>query len=124
LSSLAGLFGGGPVQMIRMRTLLAVVTLATAGMVAARQKKQVECTSDGRRVFQQCTGCHSAETSETKVGPSLKGLFHKRLLRDGVPVNERSIRLKIKNGGDGMPSYDRILSSKEMDRLVAYLKTL
>jgi cytochrome c len=109
--------------MIRTPTLLAVVTLVTAGAVTPSQEKQVECT-DGRRLFQQCSGCHSAETSERKVGPSLKGLFQKRVLLNGVPANERSIRLRIKNGGDGMPSYDRILSSKELDRLVAYLKTL
>jgi cytochrome c len=110
--------------MIRMRTLVAVVTLVTAGIVTARQEKQVECTSDGRRLFQQCSGCHSAETSEKKVGPSLKGLFKKGVLLSGEPANERSIRLRIRNGGDGMPSYDRILSSKELDRLVLYLKTL
>jgi mono/diheme cytochrome c family protein len=58
------------------------------------------------------------------VGPSLKGLFQKRKLRNGDPANERSIRLKIKNGGDGMPSYDRIVSAEELDRLIAYLKSL
>jgi hypothetical protein len=36
----------------------------------------------------------------------------------------RGKRLRIKNGRDGMPSYDRILSSKELDGAVAYLKTL
>jgi cytochrome c len=110
--------------MIRTRALLAAVAFVTTGIVAARQEKQVECTSDGRWLFQQCSGCHSAETSERKVGPSLKGLFQKRVLLNGEPANERSIRLRIKNGGDGMPPYDRSLSSKELDRLVAYLKTL
>jgi cytochrome c len=110
--------------MIRIRTLLGVITLVTAGTVSARQQKPVESTSDGRRLFEQCSGCHSAETSERKVGPSLKGLFQRRVLGNGVPANEHSIRLRIKNGGDGMPSYDRILSSKELDSLVAYLKTL
>ena len=110
--------------MIRTRTLVAVVTLVTAATVTARQERQVQCTSDGQKLFQQCSGCHSAETSEKKVGPSLKGLFRKRVLLNGEPANEHNIRLRIKNGGDGMPSYDRILSSKELDRLVAYLKTL
>jgi len=110
--------------MIRTRKLVTVVTLVSAVIVTARQEKQVECTSDGQKLFQQCSGCHSAETSETKVGPSLKGLFKKSVLLNGEPANERSIRLRIRNGGDGMPSYDRNLSSKELDRLVAYLKTL
>jgi cytochrome c2 len=44
-------------------------------------------TSDGQRFFQHCSGCHSAETGEKKVGPSLKGLFKKRdLLNTGNPA--------------------------------------
>jgi|HubBroStandDraft_1064217.scaffolds.fasta_scaffold728687_2 cytochrome c len=114
----------GPVQMIRTRTLVAAVTLVTAAIVTARQEKQVESIPDGQKLFQQCSGCHSAETSERKVGPSLKGLFKKSVLLNGLPANEHGIRLRIQNGGDGMPSYGRILSTKELDRLIAYLKTL
>jgi cytochrome c2 len=73
--------------MIRMRTAAAVVTLVTAAVVTARQEKQVERTSDGQKPFQRCSGCHSAETSERKLRPSLKGLL------DGGPTNECSIRL-------------------------------
>lgn len=111
-------------QMIRTRTLVAVATLVTAGGVSAHEDKRARSTSDGQRLFQQCSGCHSAETSERKVGPSPKGLFQKRELRNGTRANERSIRLKIKNGGDGMPPYERILSAKELDRLIEYLKSL
>jgi cytochrome c len=114
----------GPVHMIRTRTLVAAVTLVTATIVTARQEKQGDSIPDGQKLFQQCSGCHSAETSERKVGPSLKGLFKKSVLLNGLPANERSIRLRIQNGGDGMPSYGRILSPKELDRLVVYLKTL
>jgi mono/diheme cytochrome c family protein len=104
--------------------LVAVVTLVTTGGLAAYQEKGAKNASDGRKLFQQCSGCHSAETGDRKVGPSLKGLFQKRELRNGAPANERSIRLKIKNGGDGMPSYDRMLSAEELDSLIAYLKSL
>jgi cytochrome c len=110
--------------MIWTRTLAGLVTLLTAGRVSAEQYKHARSTSDGQRLFQQCIGCHSTETSDRKVGPSLKGLFQKRELLNGTPANERNIRLKIKNGGDGMPSYERILSAKELDRLIAYLKSL
>jgi hypothetical protein len=99
--------------MIRMRTPAVVVTLVTAAIVTARQEKQVECTSDGQKPFRQCSRCRSAETSERKVGPSVKGLL------DSVPANERSIRLRIKNSGYGMPSCCRTPSSKELDRLAA-----
>jgi mono/diheme cytochrome c family protein len=113
----------GPVQTIRTRTLVGVVTPVTAGIVTGAPRETVECKSDGRRLFQQCSGWHSAETSERKVGPSLDGLFQKRVLLNGAPANERSYVLESKNGGDGMPPYDRILASKELHGLVAYLKT-
>jgi hypothetical protein len=60
---------------------------------------------------------------EKRVGPSLKGLFHKHELANGIPANERSIRRKIMIGGDGMPGYERIFSSKEVGDLIAYLKS-
>jgi mono/diheme cytochrome c family protein len=109
--------------MILRRALLAIVPIATQA-VTADQHKRARSTSDGLRVFQQCSGCHSAETSEKKVGPSLKGLFRRRELLNGMPANERAIRLKIKNGGGGMPSYDQVLSAKELEQLIDYLKSL
>jgi cytochrome c len=110
--------------MIWTRAVAAAVTLVTTGGLAAYLENGGMSSSDGQRLFQQCSGCHSAETGERKVGPSLKGLFQRRKLRNGAPANEQSIRLKIKNGGDGMPSYDRILSAEELDHLIAYLKSL
>jgi cytochrome c len=73
-------------------------------------------------VFQQCSGCHSLETREKKVGPSLKGLFKKEKLRNGRPATESNIRLVIKRGGDGMPAFDGVLSTAELDQLMAFLK--
>ena len=109
--------------MIPIRTMLAAVTLVTAGGVAARQAERIRATSNGERLFQQCNGCHSLDASEKRVGPSLKGLFHRRELASGTPANEGSIRRKIRNGGDGMPAYERIFSAKELDDLIAYLKS-
>ena len=109
--------------MIPLRTLLAAVTLVTTGGVAARQAERIGAASNGERRFQQCSGCHSVDTSEKRAGPSLKGLFHKHELANGTPANERSIRRKIRNGGDGMPAYERIFSAKELDDLIAYLKS-
>jgi mono/diheme cytochrome c family protein len=58
------------------------------------------------------------------VGPSLKGLFKKRELLNGTPANEGNIRLRIRNGGNGMPSYEQTLSAKELDQVIEYLKSL
>jgi cytochrome c len=107
--------------MIPIRTLLAVVTLVTAGGVAAGEAERTGAVSNGERLFQRCSGCHSVDASAKRVGPSLKGLFHERELVNGTPANEGSIRRKIMNGGDGMPTYERIFSAKELDDLNAYL---
>jgi cytochrome c2 len=109
--------------MIPIRTLLAAVTVVTTGGVAARQAERIGPASHGERLFQQCSGCHSVDTGEKRLGPSLKGLFHKHELANGTPANEKSIRHKIMIGGDGMPGYERIFSAKEIDYLIAYLKS-
>ena len=108
--------------MIPIRTLLAAVTFVTTGGVAA-QAERIGPASHGERLFQQCSGCHSVDTGEKRVGPSLKGLFHKHELANGTPANEKSIRRKIMLGGDGMPGYERIFSAKEVDDLIAYSKS-
>jgi mono/diheme cytochrome c family protein len=80
--------------------------------------------SEGERIFQQCRGCHGEKAGENKAGPSLKGLFQKRRLLNGSPATEQNIRLRIRNGGDGMPSYEQVLSAKELDQLIVYLRKL
>jgi cytochrome c len=110
--------------MIWTRTFVAVITLVASGGVTAHQGKRVKSASAGQRLFEQCIGCHSVETNEKKVGPSLKGLLKKRQLLNGTSATEQNIRLRIKNGGDGMPSYGEGLSAKELDQLMEYLKSL
>ena len=78
----------------------------------------------GKEVFQQCSGCHSTESNDKKVGPSLRGLFRRSKLQDGRPATEENIRLTIQNGRDGMPSFGKTLSPRQMDQLIAYLKEL
>ena len=88
----------------------------------AQGKGNGDRTPKAEDVFQQCSGCHSVETGEKKVGPSLKGLFKKEKLRNGRPATESNIRLVIKRGGDGMPAFDGVLSTVELDQLMAFLK--
>ena len=81
-----------------------------------------ESGSETKDVLQQCSGSHSINTDEKKVGPSLKGLFKRKTLLNGRPADEANVRLVIKRGGDGMPAFERVLSSDELERLVAFLK--
>jgi mono/diheme cytochrome c family protein len=78
----------------------------------------------GKVVFDQCAVCHNADSAEKKMGPGMKGLFKKDKLTNGKKPTEANIRAKIDEGGNGMPAYKDILSDKDKDDLVAYLKTL
>ena len=78
----------------------------------------------GKVVFQQCVMCHNADSAEKKIGPGLKGLFHKEKLQNGKKVTESNVRAQIDAGGNGMPPYKDMLSDQEKDDLIAYLKTL
>jgi cytochrome c len=101
-----------------------IVVVALATNVPAQENRDKTSVSKGKEVFEQCSGCHSAETDETKVGPSLKGLLQRAKLRNGKPVNEKNIRSRIDQGGDGMPAFSKLLSNQEKIDLMSYLKAL
>jgi mono/diheme cytochrome c family protein len=75
----------------------------------------------GKKVFEQCAVCHNAETAETKVGPSLKGLFQRKKLKNGKAVSDENVLTVINSGGGGMPPFANTLSAEEKDNLLAYL---
>ena len=59
------------------------------------------------------------------MSPGLKGLFKKdKMTSTGKPVTDANIRMKIEEGGNGMPAYKDILSDEEKANVIAYLKTL
>jgi cytochrome c len=102
---------------------LALITLPDSAVAAQRNLGDIELAK-GKEVFQQCRGCHSAESDEKKVGPSLRGLFKRSKLRDGQPPTEKNIRLIIEKGRGGMPSFSETLSPRQLVQLIAYLKQL
>jgi len=93
--------------------------LLAGGLIA---QKPGDATK-GKMVFEQCSGCHSTDTDDVIVGPSLKGLFKRATLKSGKPVNEANVLEKITMGGNGMPPFDQ-LSDEDKANLIAYLKTL
>lgn len=102
----------------RVITCAAVLAAGTSVALAAGD------ATKGKEVFDQCTVCHNSDSTETKIGPGLKGLFKKDKLANGKPATEANIRTQIDEGGNGMPSYKDILSDQEKNDLIAYLKTL
>ncbi len=105
-------------------TLAAVSTsLVLAGGLAFGAKKAGD-PATGKELFEQCSVCHNVATDEKKMGPSLKGLFKHDKLKDGKKVTEDNVKARINAGGNGMPSYQDMLTDDEKNDVIAYLKTL
>jgi mono/diheme cytochrome c family protein len=114
-----------------MKTTLAVTALSLllAGSLAFGQDKQANgapgVAAKGKEVFESnCSVCHNSDSTETKVGPGLKGLFKRAELNNKKKVNEANVREMINMGGNGMPSYDDMLTAAEKADVIAFLKTL
>ncbi|HEY7389536.1 MAG TPA: c-type cytochrome [Bryobacteraceae bacterium] len=101
-------------------------TIAIAAALAAGSTMAFAAgdAAKGKEVFDQCSVCHNADSTEQKIGPGLKGLFKRDKLASGKPVTEANVRAQINDGGNGMPAYKDILSDQEKDNVIAYLKTL
>jgi cytochrome c oxidase subunit 2 len=90
----------------------------------------------GKKLFatKACAGCHSVDGSRI-VGPSMKGLFGKmEELSDGTQVKADENYLKesilnpngkvVKGYQPLMPSFQGQLKDKDIDAIIAYLKTV
>jgi mono/diheme cytochrome c family protein len=111
--------------MIRYTGLLALAaglsfTLATKPASAADKGDAAK----GKEAFEQCAVCHNVDTDEKKMGPSLKGLFKRKTLQNGKPVNDENVLAQINAGGNGMPAYSDMLSAEDKANILAYLHTL
>ena len=99
--------------------------LAVGIGVAANQKSdKAGDAAKGKEAFDQCAVCHNVDTDEKKMGPSLKGLFKRKTLQSGKPVNDENVLAQINNGGNGMPAYGDMLSADDKANILAYLHTL
>ena len=122
--------------------LLVGVSLALGFSPAAQEKKSSPAAPSadshsqgdpvaGKKLYKaHCALCHFADAAILKVGPGMKGLFKQpKLPLSGLTVNEENVRKRIEEGNPDpqkplMPAYRDILTAKEMDDLIAYLKTL
>jgi mono/diheme cytochrome c family protein len=108
-------------KMRKISISLAATVALLALTATARNKGDME---QGKKVFDQCAVCHNADTAETKVGPSLKGLFLHKKLKNGKSVSDENVLAVINSGGGGMPSFANTLSEEEKDNLLAYLHSI
>jgi mono/diheme cytochrome c family protein len=110
--------------------LLGCVLALTLGAAAQTKKKDDKAgagdAAKGEAVFKDknCTVCHWPDKETKRIGPGLKGLFTHKKMWDDKPFSEKAVREMILKGGGKMTGFEEQLSGKELDNLVAYLKTL
>jgi uncharacterized membrane protein len=81
--------------------------------------------AEGAVVFQQnCSACHFSDSTATKIGPGLKGIFKsEKFPVSGWPISEENFRRQLKEPFDKMPPFGH-LAPEQVDALIDYLKTL
>jgi len=103
--------------------LLRVVGTAAPGIATIRTDRL--SIGRGRTLFlSRCATCHDALSTNTIVGPGLKGLLKNPALPVSKhPATAESLRFQLRQPMGRMPSF-AYLSEDEMNDLIAYLNTL
>jgi cytochrome c2 len=103
--------------------LLRVVGTAAPGIATIRTDRL--SIGRGRTLFlSRCASCHDALSTNTIVGPGLKGLLKNPALPVSKhPATAESLRFQLRQPMGRMPSF-AYLSEDEMNDLIAYLNTL
>jgi mono/diheme cytochrome c family protein len=108
-----------------------LVLTALAGCDVERRQSDAELglnpqQAAGRRIYDNyCDRCHRPDSTKGKKGPGLKGVFQNKFLpQTGLPANDERVTDIIRNGRPDMPGYSQLLSSQNMQDLLAYMHTL
>ena len=113
----------------------ALTALLTLTVLAAcdveRRKSDAELglnpqQAAGRKIYDNhCDRCHRPYSTKGKKGPGLKGVFQNKFLpQTGLPANDERVTDIIRNGRPDMPGYSQVLSSQDIQDLLAYMHTL
>ncbi len=109
--------------------LLAVSVLT--GCDVERRKSDAELglnsqQASGRKIYDNhCDRCHRPYSTKGKKGPGLKGVFQNKYLpQTGLPANDERVTDIIRTGRPDMPGYSQVLSSQDIQDLLAYMHTL
>lgn len=81
--------------------------------------------AQGEQLFKQnCSACHFTDSTATKVGPGLKGVFKQdKFPISGRPISDDNFRGILKAPFSKMPPFGH-LSEEQVEALLDYLKTL
>ncbi len=94
--------------------------------VAVSEKQpNEELVLKGAEIFSKnCSFCHATDTTATKIGPGFKGIFRQDKFEVSQwPVTRQSVEKQLKTPFGNMPAFEKF-DDKEIDALVAYLKSL
>jgi mono/diheme cytochrome c family protein len=80
----------------------------------------------GRKLYDNyCDRCHRPYSTKGKKGPGLKGVFqHPYLSLSGLPANDERVSEIVRNGRPDMPGFSQVMSTQDVQDLLAYLHTL
>ena len=73
----------------------------------------------GEIFYYKCWFCHNEFVKDV---PHVEGLYKKATLLSGEPVNDNTVKEKIRNGGPGMAAYKYTLNDADLNDLVSYLR--
>ena len=110
--------------------LCALALLAISGCSVEPRKTDAELGLNptqafGRHVFDaNCARCHEPYSKHGLHGPSLHDLYKKQFMPSGQPANDDRIGEVVLRGRAKMPAFGDTLSERQLDALLAYLKTL
>ena len=111
--------------------LLTVIGLGYFGgelVYGTREPAAAEATgvaATGEQLFKQnCSACHLTDSTATKLGPGLKGVFKQdKFPVSGQSVSDENFRQLLKTPFRQMPPFGH-LSEEQVNAILDYLKTL
>ena len=134
LAVISGSFGKTLSKIVISMYVLCLLTVIGLGffggeLVYGTGSEEVEVSegqvADGALAFKQnCAACHLTDSTATKIGPGLKGVFKEDTFPiSGWPVSEENFRKQLQKPIDKMPPFGH-LPPEQVEALIAYLKTL
>src|SRR3954464_9131479 len=117
--------------MMTQRKLASLTTCTLSGVLILGLAASVRAggagdAAKGKEVYEgnMCATCHNITGDEGGVGPTLKGVFKRKTLKNGKPVNDANVMAQINEGGGGMPPYGGSLSADDKANMLAFLHSL
>jgi mono/diheme cytochrome c family protein len=107
--------------------LMVLASVAMAGCSRLGNRRKAQEIARGQILFEtHCGGCHNGKKVIAGIEPpSLNGIFQRGFLPSGLRATNAHVRSTILEGRSGiMPSFQNILSNRDINDIIEYLHTL